>query len=105
MNASTSKMRDELTQHSFAPLKLKTASELLIAALVSNPSAIPGFRSQFTAPINIEPVRRITLSTPATSPDSFFMKPVLDPRLLTNLKSRDFIPEQIGELRREIRLT
>ncbi|GIY07116.1 hypothetical protein CDAR_101151 [Caerostris darwini] len=84
MNASTSKMRDELTQHSFAPLKHKTASELLIAALVCNPRAIPGSRSQFTAPISIEPERRIMLSSPATSHDSFFMKPVLDPRSLAN---------------------
>ncbi|GIY07114.1 hypothetical protein CDAR_101131 [Caerostris darwini] len=84
MNASTSKMHDELTQHSFAPLNLKTASELLIAALVSNPSAIPGSRWQFAAPISIEPVIRITLSAPATSPDSFLMKPVLNPRSLAN---------------------
>ncbi|GIY07122.1 hypothetical protein CDAR_101181 [Caerostris darwini] len=84
MNASTSKMRDELTQHSFAILKLKTASELLIAAFVSNPSAINGSRSQFAAHISMQPVRRITLSAPTTSPDSFFMKPVLDPRLLAN---------------------
>ncbi|GIY07115.1 hypothetical protein CDAR_101141 [Caerostris darwini] len=84
MNTSTSKLRDELTQHQFAHLKLKTAFELLIAALVSNPSAIPGFRSQFTAPISMKPLRRITLSAPATSPDSFFMKPVLNPRSLPN---------------------
>ncbi|GIY07135.1 hypothetical protein CDAR_101241 [Caerostris darwini] len=52
-------MRAELTQHSFAPLKLRTASELLIAALVSNPRAMPGSRSQFTAPISIEPLGRL----------------------------------------------
>ncbi|GIY15860.1 hypothetical protein CEXT_458441 [Caerostris extrusa] len=81
----TSKMRDELTQHSFALLKLKTATALLIAALVSNPSAIPGFRSQFVVPISMEPVRRITVSAPTTSADSFFMKPfILDHRLLAN---------------------
>ncbi|GIY15858.1 hypothetical protein CEXT_458421 [Caerostris extrusa] len=51
-------MCDELTQHSFAYLMLKTASELLIAALVSKPSGIPGSRSQFAAPISMEPVRR-----------------------------------------------
>ncbi|GIY07118.1 hypothetical protein CDAR_101161 [Caerostris darwini] len=98
-------MRDELTQHSFAPLKFKTASELLIAALVSNPSAIPGSRSQFASPISMEPVIRIYLSAHAMSPNSFFIKPVLDPRLLANKKSRDFLPEQITKLCREIRLT
>ncbi|GIY07120.1 hypothetical protein CDAR_101171 [Caerostris darwini] len=86
----TVKMRDELMPDSFARLKLKTASELLIAALVSNPSAIPGSRSQFAASISIEPVRRITLSAPATSPHSYFIKPVLDPRLLGKLEIEGF---------------
>ncbi|GIY15862.1 hypothetical protein CEXT_458451 [Caerostris extrusa] len=58
-------MRDVLTQHSFAPLKLKTVFELLIAALVSNLGAFPGSRSQFAAPISMEPVKRIMLSAPA----------------------------------------
>ncbi|GIY15855.1 hypothetical protein CEXT_458391 [Caerostris extrusa] len=70
-------MRDELTQISFCPFEAQNASELLIAALVSNANAIPGSRSPFAAPISMESVKRITPLHPQKSRDSVFIKAVL----------------------------